>query len=528
MNDCILGHDRCSNQRNARLPTRVLDLGNSNGSIRLIETHGSLGSYICLSHSWGGHSTILCTKETYAGYQDNVAWDTLPLLFQDTVEVCRMLGVRYLWIDKLCIIQQDADDWAREGSKMAQVFEGSLLTIGAAISRGDTDSLFFQDKKRTASLRHHVGQMKDGSSYTIYSRLYNRYHPTDGFSQGNIIENYPLMTRAWVYQERLLAPRILYFGEELTWECRKFSACECSGAMRGIKYLHSMLLSSQCSNQQLHLQWQATIEDFTWLQLSHEEDRLPAISGLAQQYQRHLKSAYLASLWADNMVPDLLWSARWEDGSGLERYCTKKSKKWRAPSWSWASIEGPVVFPRPYNIAASGVITEGLRYWAEIISAECTPSSLDPTGTVATASLVIKGSGYLARLEHREVCTGHDTRHFSVMQTDLETYSFHSNFTIDGKEANVDYDLIEHGLMKANSDMSIYCLYIGGLSLIKPIYRGSEGDYKLTSFFRTWSLLLHRVNDNIFERVGFLTYDHRNGNETEIRGSLEDCTVKII
>jgi hypothetical protein len=126
MNDCILGHEQCSNQSKATLPTRVLDLGNTNESIRLIETHELAGPYICLSHCWGGHSTILCTRETYAGYQDNVPWDTLPLLFQDTVKVCRMLDVRYLWIDKLCIIQHDADDWAREGSKMAQVFEGVI------------------------------------------------------------------------------------------------------------------------------------------------------------------------------------------------------------------------------------------------------------------------------------------------------------------------------------------------------------------------------------------------------------------
>ncbi|KAF7671156.1 hypothetical protein GT037_010717 [Alternaria burnsii] len=107
---------------------------------------------------------------------------------------------------------------------MAQVFEGSLLTIGAAISKGDKDSLFFQDKMRTASLRKHVGQMEDGSSYTIYSRLSHRYHPTDGSTRGDESEKYPLMTRAWVYQERLLAPRFLYFGEELIWECRQASA----------------------------------------------------------------------------------------------------------------------------------------------------------------------------------------------------------------------------------------------------------------------------------------------------------------
>lgn len=528
MNDYILGHERCSSQSKVILPTRVLDLGNTNESIRLVETHGLAGPYICLSHCWGGYSTILCTRETYAGYQDNVPWDTLPLLFQDAVKVCRMLDVRYLWIDKLCIIQHDSDDWAREGSRMAQVFEGSLLTIGAAISKGDKDSLFFQDKKRTASLREHVGQMEDGSSYAIYSRLSHRYHPGDGSRLEEISEDYPLMTRAWVYQERLLAPRFLYFGEELTWECRQASACECSEACSGIKHRHSSSLLPDCSKEELYLQWQDIVQGFTWLQLSHEEDRLPAISGLAQQYQRHLKSAYLAGLWKDNIVADMLWHGRSNHDNGVERYYTKKPKKWRAPSWSWASIEGPIVFYRPYNVETLEGGTNSPRCRVEIISAECTPSSLDPTGTVATGSLVIKGSGHLTRLKHAEDCTGHGSRHYTVVPTGLRSFSRHSNFTVDGEEAEVDYDLIEQGLMEKNSDMSIYRLYIGGRSHTQRVFRLSEGDYTSASFFRTWCLLLHCVNGNIFKRVGFLVYDHYNGDETSIWNNLEDCMITII
>ena len=533
MNDCIVGHERCSVQSKATLPTRVLDLGNSNGSIRLIETRGLSGPYICLSHCWGGYSTILCTRETYDDFQINVPWDTLPLLFQDTVKVCRMLDVRYLWIDKLCIIQHDADDWAREGSKMAQVFEGSLLTIGAAISKGDADSLFFQDKERTASLRKHSGPMEDGSLYTIYSRLSHRHHPTDSPKCRKIMQNYPLMSRAWVYQERLLAPRILYFGKELTWECRQAAACECSGARRGIKFYHSSSLLPGSSKAGLYLQWQKTIEEFTCLQLSHENDRLPAISGLAKQYQRRLKSAYMAGLWKDNLVAELLWYAESERRRGTERYYTTKPKQWRAPSWSWASVEGPISFRKPHNSVVPEAYTERMRSWVEIVSAECTPSSLDPTGTVASGSLVIKGSGQGARLKHKEVWSG-PGRHFSVTHTNLGSISILSNLTVGEREVFVDYDLIERGLMKANSDMSIYCLYIGGMSIPRDLYNQVEGlhtpDSTLTSdsVLIAWRLLLHRINGNIFERVGFLESYHADGKETTIRNGLEDCMITII
>ncbi|KAH7350449.1 heterokaryon incompatibility protein-domain-containing protein, partial [Pyrenochaeta sp. MPI-SDFR-AT-0127] len=354
LRSCHLNHERCFKQSNAAPPTRILDLGKSNEFIKLVETHGFSAPYICLSHCWGESSTIVCTRKTYSDYQNNIPWTSLPLLFQDTVNICRMLGVQYLWIDKLCIIQRDEDDWAREGSKMAQIFGGSFLTIAAAISGNDTNSLFFQAKRQVASLNSYGGQTKDGSSYTIYSRLPFSYHPTDRTSSNPTDKRYTLMTRAWVYQERLLAPRVLYFGEELSWECREASACECSGAGYGIKYDHSLSLVPEFSPRKLHLQWQEIVKDFTWLQLSHEEDRLPAFSGLAQQYQYHLKSAYLAGLWRTNLLADLMWFAYPEyDSSEAHRYSTKRPRKWRAPSWSWASVEGPIVFSEAYHLATA-------------------------------------------------------------------------------------------------------------------------------------------------------------------------------
>jgi hypothetical protein len=166
--------------------------------------------------------------------------------------------------------------------------------------------------------------------------------------------------------------------------------------------------------------------------------------------------------------------------------------------------------------------------WIEAMCAECATSSLDPMGTVATGSLVIKGSGQPARLKHRESCTGHVTRHFSVTHTSTNSLSIHSNFTVDGEDAHVDYDLIEHGLMKANSDLSIFCLYIGGTSITQQVFSLGQGDYIPHSFFRTWSLLLHCVDDKIYERVRLLVIDHFNSDESHLRDGLDDCMIIIV
>ncbi len=411
---------------------------------------------------------------------------------------------------------------------MAQIFEGSFLTIGAAVSRNDTESLFTQDERRSSSLESYIGQRKDGSSYTIYFRKPLDYHPANSTISRPNCERYPLLSRAWVYQERLLAPRILYFGEELSWECRNASACECSGVSHGTKHGYSLSLFPGFPTKKLYLQWQEMVEEFTWLQLSHEEDRLPAFSGLAQQYQQRLKSVYLAGLWRENLLADLMWYAYPESGGATHRYYTKKPTKWRAPSWSWASVEGPIQFSRPSSYATVEAGTESITYPINITSAECIPSSLDPLGTVAKGKLTIKGSGRPARLKHREKCAGHDTRHYSVNQKSLRSFLIRSNFTVDGREANVDYDLIKHGLMDSNSEMSVYCLFICGMSYTDRLFSPSEADYIFQPTYKTWNLLLHRVDDNVFERVGLLEYEQVGRVESRFRDSFSDCTITIV
>lgn len=528
VHSCNLEHKRCSNESTAMLPTRVLDLGQTNDSIRLVETKALSGPYICLSYCWGRTLTILCTRENYESYRGNIPWSSLPLLFQNAVEICRMLSIQYLWTDKLCIIQHDKEDWETEGSRMAQIFEGSFLTIGAAISKNDSESLFSQGKKHVSNVKRHDGHLEDGSPFTIYSRTPVECHPANMASSGYDRGQYPLMTRAWVYQERLLAPRVLYFGEELSWECRETSTCECLGANRGTKHDHSLSLVQGVSSETLFTHWQKMVEEFTRLQLSNEEDRLPALSGLAHQYEHRLESSYLAGLWEDNLLADMLWFAYPESGSQAERYYTKRPKKWRAPSWSWASVEGPILFFKPDLTANAVTDVKSLTWWIDITSAQCTPSSLDPMGTVAKGHLVIKGSGRPAYLKHREACEGHVTRHFSVGHPSSGSIHIRSNFTVDGQEANVDYDLIERGLMNPNSDMSVYCLFLGGISLTQRVFVRDQDKYISSPVLRTWSLLLYCVEGEIFERVGMLVSDHFDEDEFQFRKRYNQRVITVI
>ena len=520
--NCEADHEKCSHHSGAPLPTRVVDIGHSNDAIRLLETNEASGSYVCLSHCWGESSTILCTRDTYDGFTNNIPWNLLPSLFRDAIEVCRRLKIRYLWVDKLCIIQHDKEDWAREGSKMAQIYEGSFLTIAALTSKNDRDPLFFKDDTNAPSQRSHTGLMEDDTVYTVYSRIPVNYHPGNQGRQAELDEHYPLMTRAWVYQERLLAPRILYFGKELSWECRETSECECSGMNVGLKYAHSQSLTS-CSTSQLYLQWQNMVESYTSLRLSHEDDRLPAFSGLAQQFQRHLQSTYLAGLWKNNLMGDLLWSSLEGWVREEPRYCTRKPEKWRAPSWSWASVEGPIDFFSELEKYKT------LTYKIDVITAECTPSSVDQLGAVLQGRLVVKGRSRQVLLRHTEDCIGTKTRHYSSEIIDVQSYSVKNHFDVENQSAMVDYDLIEQGLMKPNSAMSVHCLEIAGTHYMQSVSNDeSREEYSLQPAYRSWSLLLHCVGGNNFERVGLVKQFYLTEKETPPWDSMSEDIFTII
>jgi Heterokaryon incompatibility protein (HET) len=231
----------------------------------------------------------------------------LPTVFQNAISICRRLRIQYLWIDKLCIIQHNKEDWIREGSKMASIFENSFLTLAASMAPDDSGKFFVQMDQESSKVSKLTGSAADGKTYTIYARRPIHHYLDDDWSGSHTTANAPLLTRAWVFQERLLAPRVLHFGEELTWECREESYCECSGASHRLKIDHTTALLSKSSGSTLHSQWRNLVMRFTLLRLTHESDHLPALSGAAKQFQTRLRKRYLAGLWEDdNLLEDLL------------------------------------------------------------------------------------------------------------------------------------------------------------------------------------------------------------------------------
>ncbi|KAG4280522.1 heterokaryon incompatibility protein [Fusarium proliferatum] len=130
LESCVQNHRLCNEFNIAKLPPRVLDLGppgtaGLDTDIKLVSTLGLQDRYVCLGYCWGGTIDIRLLRNRYHGYLRRIPWDILPQGYQDAIELTRKLGIRYIWIDSLCIVQDDEDDWRQQASLMAQIFRNA-------------------------------------------------------------------------------------------------------------------------------------------------------------------------------------------------------------------------------------------------------------------------------------------------------------------------------------------------------------------------------------------------------------------
>ncbi|KAL1835715.1 hypothetical protein VTJ49DRAFT_6168 [Mycothermus thermophilus] len=231
------------------LPTRLLDVSTP-GRVRLHipGPNDPVEPYAALSHCWGRRPFLRTLSGTLQEHcaPAGVTWERLPPTFRDAADLTRRLGIRYLWIDSLCIVQDDHADWRREASRMAGVYRGAEVTISAARSPGAYGGLFAEVGERgrvytvevergdaggdtTPSPGRADGEAAGGEPETVHVRvalthpdvMLSRYHAPP--------PTLPTFSRGWILQERLLSPRILHFGpEELLFECLDSSVCQCT------------------------------------------------------------------------------------------------------------------------------------------------------------------------------------------------------------------------------------------------------------------------------------------------------------
>ncbi|KAK1842595.1 het domain-containing protein [Colletotrichum chrysophilum] len=428
INECTSTHPLCSNADIARLPTRVIDVGSGEDDIRLHETGQSMGVYACLSHPWGKRPLVRTLKDNFSQFKNGIPWSTLPRTFQDAIDFTRRLGLQYIWIDSLCIIQDDSLDWQKEAAQMANIYQHAYVTLAASKATDSSRGLYTSspDPKYQAQQLSLVNDVDDTHfPLQVCSDLLH----IDGF-----FDFFPISRRAWVYQERLLSARVVHFaGAEVNWECNSARNCECGQISSGASVLpdkihfagslaelngkfkgkrrelaeatsdttdiktdyskfSSCLLQSPQWGQSVKA-WRQAVKQYAQLNLTFSKDRFPALAGIAKMWNPQYQDQYFAGLWRDSLHLDLLWLV-YKPG--------RRPDDWRAPTWSWASLEHEhqefLRFDSDADCLNSGkgswfslgkTGTEDYAPVAEVLEAVCVPAGIDPTGELSSAHLLL-------------------------------------------------------------------------------------------------------------------------------------------
>ena len=401
--DCISDHAGCSEAQSSPqfFPTRVIDVSGHPDVVKLVISGKSqTGSkYLTLSHCWGLSPTVFSTAESLPEFTAGIETHTLPLTFRDAIVITRRLGYKYLWIDSLCIIQDSIQDWLQESSVMGRIYKFSECTISATASANSNGGCFFtrnslqlQPCKITGNALHPENQDE-----VIY--VYD--HRIDYWRQ---MYQAPLSSRAWCLQERLLSPRVLhYMSDQLFWECRELEACEvfpqgfsvdynsysAKGTVNFKRVFKALEPGAYVSKNDEgfvmygktpYTDWQFILETYSNANLTKPTDKLVAIAGLVQEWAVRSQDTYLAGLWKNDIHRQLLWHSQL-----LQERLRKRSTPYRAPTWSWASMDAVV-----YNEIVDESLSDCVPI-SNFVRAEVEPSGPDPMGALLSASITLSG-----------------------------------------------------------------------------------------------------------------------------------------
>ncbi|KAK8068567.1 HET domain-containing protein [Apiospora saccharicola] len=271
--------------------------------------------------------------------------------FREAGEVVLHLGLKYIWIDSLCIIQDDTEDWKVQAAQMCNIYSGAYLTI-AATSSSDRDNGLF----------HTVSTIPISPVETSRSYVFIREVPSHMGFQYSVVSpseppEYPLLRRGWVYQERLLSPRFVHFT-------RREILLECSA----------------------QYEWNDLVAEYSALQLTYDSDTIPALAGIARHHAtkyRDYLGRYVAGLWEKNLAQDLLWYVQ------TGRRSTRPEVS-PAPSWSWASVTGEVGWLQcspPTPMTTTAAFDEHL----EVVSYHIELAGPDEFGPLQHAEMTVRG-----------------------------------------------------------------------------------------------------------------------------------------
>ncbi|KAI8948878.1 heterokaryon incompatibility protein-domain-containing protein [Xylaria longipes] len=338
--ECTEKHEHTLPQANF-IPTRLLEIVDSGRQVCLHSPGTEHSRYAVLSHCWGPIAPTTLTARSLHKLEAGIRTEELPQTFQDAVWLTHQLEIKFLWIDSLCIVQDDPNDWAQESATMHNVYNNAFVAIAASRATKSSEGFLGNrvEKKYVPVPFHYQG--KAGGVLAFSLPLNHVGDP----KRSVWMEHEPLSHRGWALQERYLSRRTLHFAsDQIFFECEKHCVAEDTFQSNNpsVPEIMSSDRLKEMDEKSCLLEWHRLVEMYSMRKLTLRDDKLPALSGLAAYFSRQLSvkscamdlsNQYLAGLWSNDIIGELCWECR---GGGI------RPAEYRAPSWSWASLDGRI------------------------------------------------------------------------------------------------------------------------------------------------------------------------------------------
>ncbi|OQV02946.1 hypothetical protein CLAIMM_08057 [Cladophialophora immunda] len=317
LDDCLNKHPSCPRSCSPDLPRRVLDVGTDNSTAR---PRNSLANekaqYASLSYCWGSGDKHVATTNSNLRDHSVALPRQLPKTISDAIQVCRKIGIRYLWIDALCIIQDDRSDMLDQIAKMGSIYKNSTLTIVAASAERVTDGFLSNASPNEPSTQLPIF-IDDSTCGTVYLRMQDSHFIYSS--------DEPVFQRAWTFQELLLSPRALIFdSSQITLKCIgegfqpvldtyvnfNFGCSDLPVSIFGLVDKNFARRNTQ-ESREYYLKvtqnqiWTTVIYEYSQRDLTFFDDRLPAIAGIAAELANVWDDVYLAGFWKKTIIHHL-------------------------------------------------------------------------------------------------------------------------------------------------------------------------------------------------------------------------------
>lgn len=484
--ECEVNHKSCTSVKEHSLrPSRLIHVGeDSQSTVCLLDDGIGEHKYAALSYCWGGSDVSCLTTATIEGFSNEIPWHDLSRTHRDAIQVARKLSIAYLWIDALCIVQDDRSDWLEESSKMRDIYSSAELVICADNSEG-TDSGFLRER-----LDEHQWPTPEAPSYrTMEGRTPNEemrlciwtrklHGPDDKGARilqvddrpwnrhilhGELPKKEPISQRAWCLQEYLSAKRCVRFtSQEVIWDCRSQIKCECgrratTPGKTGLfkQKFHNIMDRETLPSESLLRQWRDIVQEFSNRQLTRQTDQLAAIAGIAREFAAWGCGTYVAGHFEGTLLSTLLWGPP-DPISRFEKEL-RLPYEYVAPSWSWASISECVDLLKYAPVFTGDHDPVSWSWTAETIGGESNFVGPDEFGPVTSGYIRLAAPVLQAIFDCPEPIPRQDPKDGAMTETLTEATGliFNSNLRI----ARASWHNDHQAFVESESDV-VFCVVI--------------------------------------------------------------------